>query len=67
MEVKSEPMIESKESVDFRKIFRELKNSGFLLESDTALPSVSGLVAGKAIQGSWWGHPQAPGPRKFVI
>jgi hypothetical protein len=30
---------------------------GLLLESDTRLPSVAGLVAGTPIRGSWWGHP----------
>ena len=28
-----------------------------MLESDARLPSVVSLVAGKAIRGSWWGHP----------
>jgi hypothetical protein len=28
-----------------------------LLESDSKLPSVVSLVAGKPIAGSWWGHP----------
>jgi len=34
-----------------------LRRYGLLLESDPRLPSVVSLVAGKAIRGSWWGHP----------
>jgi hypothetical protein len=34
-----------------------LRRYGLLLESDPRLPSVVSLVAGKAIGGSWWGHP----------
>jgi hypothetical protein len=34
-----------------------LRRYGLLLESDQRLPSVVSLVAGKAIAGSWWGHP----------
>ncbi len=32
---------------------------GLLLVADTRLPSVTGLVTGEPIQGSWWGHPRA--------
>jgi hypothetical protein len=34
-----------------------LRRYGLLLESDSKLPSVVSLVAGKPIAGSWWGHP----------
>jgi hypothetical protein len=34
-----------------------LRRYGLLLESDSKLPSVVTLVAGKPIAGSWWGHP----------
>ena len=34
-----------------------LAEHGLLLESDARLPSVSTLVAGAPIRGSWWGHP----------
>ncbi len=40
----------------FHKCFRELKRLGFLLLSDNQLPSITTLVAGKPIRGSWWGH-----------
>ncbi len=45
-------------SAAFRKVWRQLQNAGLLLESDRELPSVAGLVAGRAIRGSWWGHPK---------
>lgn len=41
------------------KVFAELENYGLLLESDRRLPSVSAIVAGEAVKGSWWGHARA--------
>lgn len=41
------------------KVFAELENYGLLLESDRRLPTVSAIVAGGGIKGSWWGHPHA--------
>jgi hypothetical protein len=35
-----------------------LGRHGLLLLSDAALPSVTGLVAGGPVRGSWWGHPK---------
>jgi hypothetical protein len=35
-----------------------LARHGLLLLSDAALPSVTGMVAGGPVRGSWWGHPQ---------
>ena len=40
-------------------VLHNLKEFGLLLESDAKLPSVSGLVAGDPIKGSWWAHPKA--------
>jgi hypothetical protein len=37
---------------------RALEQHAILLESDARLPSVSALVAGAPVRGSWWGHPQ---------
>ncbi len=34
-----------------------LRQTGILLKSDAVLPSVTTLVAGESIRGSWWGHP----------
>jgi hypothetical protein len=39
------------------RVVAEFKRSGILLESDWKLPSVSSLVVGKPVRGSWWGHP----------
>jgi hypothetical protein len=39
------------------RVERELERIGLLLEHDKALPSVTRLVAGEPIHGSWWGHP----------
>jgi hypothetical protein len=39
-------------------IFSTLKKFGLLLESDQKFPSVSGLIAGEPIRGSWWSHPK---------
>jgi len=33
-----------------------LRQFGLLLETDTKLPSVAGLVAGETVRGSWWTH-----------
>jgi hypothetical protein len=40
----------------FNKAFAQLRNNGLLLLSDSDLPSVSGLVSGEKICGSWWSH-----------
>jgi len=42
----------------FQKSFRKLKRSGVLLLSDNKLPSITMMVAGKPIRGSWWCHPK---------
>jgi hypothetical protein len=42
----------------FNKVFLQLEKLGFLLLSDS-LPSVTRIVAGEALRGSWWGHEQA--------
>ena len=42
----------------FDKVFHQLEKLGFLLLSDS-LPSVTRLVAGDGLRGSWWGHEQA--------
>lgn len=36
----------------------EFERIGLLLEHDKVLPSATALIAGAAISGSWWGHPQ---------
>jgi hypothetical protein len=42
----------------FDKVFLQLEKLGFLLLSDS-LPSVTRIVAGEGLRGSWWGHEQA--------
>jgi hypothetical protein len=34
-----------------------LERYGLLLKSDTRLPSVTTIVAGEPVRGSWWAHP----------
>jgi hypothetical protein len=43
----------------FRRVFKQLKEHGFLLESDPYLPSVCLIIAGEPVRGSWWSHPKA--------
>lgn len=38
--------------------FLELERHGLLMQSDARLPSVSSIVAGSPIRGSWWAHPR---------
>lgn len=47
-----------KNNVTYKKIRRVFEKHGLLLLSDYELPSLTHLVAGEPIQGSWWGHPQ---------
>ena len=43
----------------FDKVFLQLQELGLLLLSDANLPSVSGVVTGEKLRGSWWAHKQA--------
>lgn len=43
-------------ATNFRIILEALKEFGLLLETDAKIPSVSGLVAGEPVRGSWWTH-----------
>ena len=40
------------------RVYTELERWGLCMQVDNRLPSVTRLVAGEAIQGSWWGHPK---------
>jgi hypothetical protein len=44
---------------DFLRILGSLRKHGVLMETDSRLPSVAGLIAGEPIHGSWWAHPRA--------
>lgn len=41
------------------RVGRELERRGLLLMTDPELPSVTGIVAGEPVRGSWWSHPKA--------
>lgn len=43
----------------YKDAFGELKRWGLLLESDPQLPSVTTLITGERMKGSWWSHPLA--------
>jgi hypothetical protein len=49
----------SKKDAYLKRVREALEKYGVLLESDSKLPSVAGLVAGEPIRGSWWGHPMS--------
>lgn len=42
-----------------KKVLREIEKRGILLVTDPVLPSVTGMVAGEPVSGSWWSHPRA--------
>jgi hypothetical protein len=42
----------------FDKVFLQLQELGLVLLSDANLPSVSGIVTGEKLRGSWWAHKQ---------
>src|SRR5437879_2008226 len=46
---------------------RALTETGLLLESDRQLPSVTAIVAGGPIRGSWWGNPAACGTYQVLV
>ena len=43
----------------FQRILHQLRNLGFLLESDPNLPSVCTLITREPLKTSWWSHPMA--------
>jgi hypothetical protein len=43
-------------SSDLARASRELERTGLLLLHDGTLPSLTALVAGEPVRGSWWGH-----------
>ena len=43
----------------FKHVLSKILSYGFLLESDTKLPSVCGVITGGPLTGSWWSHPLA--------
>ena len=43
----------------FEDILDHLRTLGLLLETDKAFPSITGLMIGEPIKGSWWAHPMS--------
>src|SRR5947208_765492 len=46
---------------------QQLDEYGLLLIQDARLPSVTTIVAGGPIQGSWWGNPRARGTYAVLV
>jgi hypothetical protein len=42
-----------------KQVLREIEKRGLLLVTDPVLLSVTGIVAGEPVSGSWWSHPRA--------
>jgi hypothetical protein len=40
------------------RILRQIERQGLLLVTDAVLPSVTRMVAGEPVKGSWWSHPK---------
>jgi hypothetical protein len=51
-------MMPSQDPAAFRRALTHLRKHGLLLLSDSKLVSVTTLVVGKPVRGSWWGHPK---------
>ncbi|HEY7818603.1 MAG TPA: hypothetical protein VIG29_10320, partial [Vicinamibacteria bacterium] len=42
-----------------KKLLREIEKRGILLVTDPVLPSVTAMVTGESVSGSWWSHARA--------
>jgi len=42
-----------------KRVLREIEKQGILLVTDPLLPSVTGIIAGEPVSGSWWSHARA--------
>jgi len=42
-----------------KQVLQEIEKQGILLVTDPVLPSVTAIVAGEPVSGSWWSHPRA--------
>ena len=45
--------------MNIETLLGRLREFDLLLDTDPLLPSVSGIVAGSPVRGSWWSHPRA--------
>ena len=43
----------------YQEVLKTLKRAGVLLLTDKLLPSVTTIVAGEPVTGSWWSHPRS--------
>ena len=43
----------------FQEVLQALESTGLLLLTDRLLPSVTSMVAGEPVRGSWWSHPRS--------
>jgi len=48
----------AKANSGFQAVFKVLKTSGVLVESDPSILSLVTIIVGEPIHGSWWGHPK---------
>ena len=53
--------------MNLETLLDRLREFDLLLDTDPALPSVSGIVAGGPVRGSWWSHPRAKLMYKLAI
>lgn len=51
--------MKTSESTNIQIILDALQVEGLLLENDAKLPSVTSLIAGEVVSGSWWSHRKA--------
>ena len=49
----------AREANAFQKVMEELESTGLLLLADKYLPSVTTIVTGEPVRGSWWSHPRS--------
>jgi hypothetical protein len=49
----------SADALKLQDLLDRLQEFDLLLDTDPKFPSVSGLVAGDRVHGSWWSHPKA--------
>jgi hypothetical protein len=41
-----------------KELLAKLEAEGLLMQADAVLPSLTALITGESIKGSWWGHPK---------
>ena len=46
-------------TIEVEDVLEMLRKFGVILETDKAFPSITGMMVGEPIHGSWWSHPMA--------